>query len=220
MHNTSGRARERDQQRSNNKRNKRIRAIRSVALSHHEHCQGRPAGEGSAALALARPVVVLLPHVARPLVLLGHVLDERAPQLLVHLAGLGPVRAVLLGVVLERAHGEVVDVDPDGAAPVGRVVLGVARAVQASRGRERAQAVGREEAGGVLDRLQDVAQFRRVGGHDLQQEGEQTCGKKRGAVLNFIGKPEKWALSRFWNRLRSLSVLWTGTKTGRRDFLG
>ena len=35
-------------------------------LPHHQHGEGGPAGEGFAALTIPRPVIVLLPHVARP----------------------------------------------------------------------------------------------------------------------------------------------------------
>ena len=81
--------------------------------------------------------------------------------------------------MLERADGEEVDVDPDGAAPVWRVVLGVAGVVEAGGGGEGAEAEGGEEAGGVGDGLEEVAELRGVGGDDLEQEGEETCGRER-----------------------------------------
>jgi hypothetical protein len=52
---------------------------------------------------------------------------------------------------VQGAHGKVVDVDPDGSAPVGRVVLGVALVVETGVAGERAEAKGGPQAVGRLE---------------------------------------------------------------------
>eukprot|EP00966_Prymnesium_polylepis_P159984 3698060-Prymnesium_polylepis.1 len=81
------------------------------------------------ALARAAVGVVLLPKVAGRLPLGDHVAHEVVSKLGVHLGG-ALLRRPLGGcVVVEAGEAEVVEVDPDGAAPVGRIAGGVLAAV-------------------------------------------------------------------------------------------
>ena len=57
--------------------------------------------------------------------------------------------------MVERPDGEEVDVDPDGPAPVRRVVLSVALAVERGGPGQRPQPVRRPQLGGVLQVAQD-----------------------------------------------------------------
>ena len=59
-----------------------------IVFTHEENHQGRPTGEGLAALALARPVVVLFPNVTGPSVFLHHIAHQVGAQLVVNPFGL------------------------------------------------------------------------------------------------------------------------------------
>ena len=47
------------------------------------------------------------------------------PQVLIQLPGLVSMRSFLVAIVMQRSHGQIVDVDPDSTSPVGRVVFSV-----------------------------------------------------------------------------------------------
>ena len=48
---------------------------------------------------------------------------DEVPEFLVDAFGPDPIGSLLVAVVMEGPHGHVVDVDPNGTAPVGGVVL-------------------------------------------------------------------------------------------------
>ncbi len=48
-----------------------------------------------------------------------------APQVLIQFPGLVPMWSFLVAIVMQCSHGQIVDVDPDSASPVGRVVFSV-----------------------------------------------------------------------------------------------
>ena len=80
-------------------------------------------------------VVVLLKQVAAARIVGGKVAQKGLPKLSVGLPGPLGVRPLDAAVVVQGAEGEVVDVDPDLAAPVGRVVRRVVPLVKAAAGR-------------------------------------------------------------------------------------
>ena len=102
----------------------------------HQRHQCRPPGERMAAHPAAGPVVVLLVQVPPRPVLRRKVAQQRLAELGVGLPG--SLRPGPGGhpVVVECAERQVVDVDPDGAAPVGRVVCRVVSLIQAARRRQ------------------------------------------------------------------------------------
>lgn len=78
-----------------------------------------------------------------------------------------------LGVVLEGCEGEVVDIEPDGGAPVGRIVLRVVLVVQRARLTQRAQPGLRPQLGRVAQLRQYGAQLAAVPRQRAQQQREQ-----------------------------------------------
>lgn len=107
-----------------------VRLIHLICFPHHQHGESGPAGEGTAALAFARLIVVLLPNVPSPFILFNHITDHGSPEFVVHTLRLFAVRALRVGVVAESTDSQKVDVDPDGAPPVRRIMLRVSRHVE------------------------------------------------------------------------------------------
>ena len=105
---------------------------------HHLLRRGTPlrnrhAGERLASFPFARPVVVLFPNVASPLVLFDDIVDKIAAQLGIDVActsfdPLLSLRAVTQG--MEGPARQEVDVEPDRTSPVGSVLLRVPLVVQ------------------------------------------------------------------------------------------
>ena len=90
------------------------------------------------------------------------------------------IAAVMQGVlaanikeIAQPGEGEVVDVDPDGPAPVGVVARRVLPAVPHVGLREGSQAVRRPQALGVGQQLEQRRQLRRVGRQQPQQQREE-----------------------------------------------
>ena len=78
-----------------------------------------------------------------------------------------------LGVVLEGSEGEVVEIEPDGGAPVGCIVFGVVLVVQRAGAAERAQTGRRPQLPRVAQLRQHGAQLAAVARHHAQQQREQ-----------------------------------------------
>ena len=91
----------------------------SKILRHDIYDQRRPAREWVASHAFPRSVVVLLPEIARGLVLSQDCAQKGVPQFVVQLLRLALMRACRTAEIPQGAQGQVVGVDPDVASPVG-----------------------------------------------------------------------------------------------------
>ena len=115
----------------------------------------------------------MLPHVSGRFELLRDVLHQIPSQLDVNRGGVLSLRSVDCGVVLQRVQRHVVDVDPDGAAPVRRIVLRVVPFVQRRRARQRAQPERRPQQRGVAQVGQYARQLRGGRLDQLEEKREQ-----------------------------------------------
>ena len=99
--------------------------------------------------------MVLLPQEAAALPLALQVADEVLAELGVDLGRARSLRPLGIGVVVERARDQVVEVDPDGPAPIRGVARRVRAVVEPIVLRERRDAVRRPQPRRVAEQLEE-----------------------------------------------------------------
>eukprot|EP00962_Isochrysis_galbana_P004425 scaffold1220_cov117-Isochrysis_galbana.AAC.8 len=145
-----------------------------VHLGQREQRERRPPIERVRALAPARPRVVLLPKVAGAHPLAQHVAHERLAQLHINLRRACLRRPGDVGVVVEPRQRKIVEVDPDGPAPVGRIARRVLPPVpHPVGGGERTNTVGGPETLRVPQEFDGRGELGGVGGEKTEQQREE-----------------------------------------------